>query len=152
MASSPSTRSRVTTGSGHETEAMPLPTSQLSTPPAIKLPRLDPVTGPLYFDATGVWATTVTQLVVSPTEHVPDLLTGLDGEPWILSRPSPSTKTSFSPLEEWAQEMLELSAADRNNTLGSPRGFFFFIFKKNKISKIYVCFQIFQKYTPVALP
>ena len=32
------------------------------------------------------------------------------------------------------------------------RGFFFFIFKKNKISKIYVCFQIFQKYTPVALP
>jgi len=25
-------------------------------------------------------------------------------------------------LEEWAQEMLELSAADRNNTLGSPPG------------------------------
>ena len=78
------------------------------------------MTGPLYFDATGVWATTVTQLVVSPTEHIPDLLTGPDGEPWILSRPSPSTKTSFGPLEEWAQEMLELSAADRNNTLGSP--------------------------------
>ena len=33
-----------------------------------------------------------------------------------------------------------------------PSGFFFFIFKKIKISKIYVCFEIFQKYTPVALP
>ena len=65
--------------------SLPLPTAQLSTPPAIKLPRLDPVTGPLYFDASGVWATTVTQLVVSPTEHIPDLLTGPDGEPWILS-------------------------------------------------------------------
>jgi len=31
-------------------------------------------------------------------------------------------------------------------------GFSFFIFKKNKISKIYVRFEIFQKYTPVALP
>ena len=30
-------------------------------------------------------------------------------------------------------------------------GFFFFIFKKNKISKIYVRFGKFQKYTPVAL-
>ena len=30
-------------------------------------------------------------------------------------------------------------------------GFFFFIFKKIKISKIYVCFGKFQKYTPVAL-
>ena len=30
-------------------------------------------------------------------------------------------------------------------------GFFFFIFKKNKISKIYVRFEKFQKYTPVAL-
>ena len=29
--------------------------------------------------------------------------------------------------------------------------FFFFIFKKIKISKIYVHFEIFQKYTPVAL-
>ena len=29
--------------------------------------------------------------------------------------------------------------------------FFFFIFKKIKISKIYVCFEKFQKYTPVAL-
>jgi len=32
-----------------------------------------------------------------------------------------------------------------------PGGFFFFIFKKNKISKIYVRFEKFQKYTPVAL-
>ena len=31
------------------------------------------------------------------------------------------------------------------------RGFFFFIFKKIKISKIYVRFGKFQKYTPVAL-
>jgi len=31
------------------------------------------------------------------------------------------------------------------------RGFFFFIFKKIKISKIYVDFGKFQKYTPVAL-
>ena len=31
------------------------------------------------------------------------------------------------------------------------RGFLFFIFKKNKISKIYVRFGKFQKYTPVAL-
>ena len=30
-------------------------------------------------------------------------------------------------------------------------GFFFFIFKKIKISKIYVGFGKFQKYTPVAL-
>jgi hypothetical protein len=30
-------------------------------------------------------------------------------------------------------------------------GFFFFIFKKIKISKIYVRFGKFQKYTPVAL-
>ena len=30
-------------------------------------------------------------------------------------------------------------------------GFFFFIFKKIKISKIYVSFGKFQKYTPVAL-
>jgi hypothetical protein len=28
--------------------------------------------------------------------------------------------------------------------------FFFFIFKKNKISKIYVRFEKLQKYTPVA--
>jgi len=92
----------------------------LSTPPATKLPRLDLATGPLYFDSTSVWATTEAQLVVSPNEPVPDLLTRPDGEPWILSRPSPSIKTSFSPLEEWAQEMLELSAAARNSTLGSP--------------------------------
>ena len=31
------------------------------------------------------------------------------------------------------------------------RGFFFFIFKKIEISKIYVGFGKFQKYTPVAL-
>ena len=30
--------------------------------------------------------------------------------------------------------------------------FSFLYFLKIKISKIYVCFQIFQKYTPVALP
>ena len=30
--------------------------------------------------------------------------------------------------------------------------FSFLYLKKNKISKIYVRFQIFQKYTPVALP
>ena len=35
--------------------------------------------------------------------------------------------------------------------LGQPRGFFFFIFKKIKISKIYVRFGKFQKYTPIAL-
>ena len=33
----------------------------------------------------------------------------------------------------------------------SVGGFFFFIFKKIKISKIYVGFEKFQKYTPVAL-
>ena len=30
--------------------------------------------------------------------------------------------------------------------------FSFLYFKKNKISKIYVRFEIFQKYTPIALP
>jgi len=34
---------------------------------------------------------------------------------------------------------------------GGSSGFFFFIFKKIKISKIYVGFGKFQKYTPVAL-
>ena len=37
------------------------------------------------------------------------------------------------------------------NRLGLSRSFFFFIFKKIKISKIYVYFEKFQKYTPVAL-
>ena len=40
---------------------------------------------------------------------------------------------------------------ERESSSGSSGGFFFFIFKKNKISKIYVGFGKFQKYTPVAL-
>ena len=50
--------------------------------------------------------------------------------------------TSFSALGPFSQRM---------SSLARGRGFFFFIFKKHKISKIYVGFGKFQKYTPVAL-
>ena len=36
--------------------------------------------------------------------------------------------------------------------VASASVFFFFIFKKIKISKIYVCFEKFQKWPPVARP
>ena len=64
------------------------------------------------------------RLLLPPTSHVP----------LGPCRPNPATS------------MLGLLA-----DYGSNCGFFFFIFKKIKISKIYVRFEKFQKYTPVAL-
>ena len=49
--------------------------------------------------------------------------------------------------------MLTVWAGTDRPTIDRPScgGFFFFIFKKNKISKIYLRFGKFQKYIPVAL-
>jgi hypothetical protein len=50
----------------------------------------------------------------------------------------------------WAAAVRPALQPDRVEAL-TDGGFFFFIFKKIKILKIYVRFGKFQKYTPVAL-
>ena len=61
------------------------------------------------------------------------------------ARATPSIRAFTTLLPSMANAMGGCAAA-----YDAYRGFFFFIFKKNKISKIYVRFGKFQKYTPAA--
>ena len=64
-----------------------------------------------------------------------------------------SSKSRRTVKELQFRDQGEPELVGRCSVLASQRGRErgFFIFKKFKISKIYVCFGKFQKYTPVAL-